>query len=196
LAYEPISDAASPTFGRDKNGATASVKSTSKIDYTDFYSKYQKRRNPFLLLQEKHLPHIRLSIDTNINPIETKNSIKNIFDLPLLSPLKTNSTYFPKISAIKPRYKNMKIQLGQKLEKSKRKLNIKYIDIINMNKDKKLLIDEINKVSQFEEEISRHIYDPLTKNKIKHTQKITCIKAVSVRQGRIRLCNYHYSLLR
>ena len=64
-----------------------------KIDYTDFYSKYQKRRNPFLLLQEKHLPHIRLSIDTNINPIETKNSIKNIFDLPLLSPLKTNSTY-------------------------------------------------------------------------------------------------------
>ncbi len=36
LAYEPISDAASPTFGRDKNGATASVKSTSKIDYTDF----------------------------------------------------------------------------------------------------------------------------------------------------------------
>ena len=36
-----------------------------------------------------------------------------------------------------------------------------------MNNDKKLLIDEINKVSQFEEEISRHIYDPLTKNKIK-----------------------------
>ncbi|MBQ0105976.1 MAG: hypothetical protein KBT47_08090 [Armatimonadetes bacterium] len=35
LAFEPISDAASPTFGRDKNGATASIRSTSKIDYTN-----------------------------------------------------------------------------------------------------------------------------------------------------------------
>ena len=141
-----------------------------KNNFKDFYLKYQKRKKPFLLIHEKHLPQIKINTDNNFDSNESKNNNKNILDLPILSPLKTNIntiTYFPKISAMRPRLTNMKIQLGQKLEKSKRKLNIKYIDIINMNKDKKLLIDEINKVSQFEEEISRHIYDPLTKNKIK-----------------------------
>jgi len=33
LAFEPLSDAASPTFGRDKNGATSSIASISKLDY-------------------------------------------------------------------------------------------------------------------------------------------------------------------
>ena len=141
-----------------------------KNNFKDFYLKYQKRKKPFLLIHEKHLPQIKINTDNNFDSNESKNNNKNILDLPILSPLKTNIntiTYFPKISAMRPRLTNMKIQLGQKLQKSKRKLNIKYIDIINMNKDKKLLIDEINKVSQFEEEISRHIYDPLTKNKIK-----------------------------
>jgi len=140
-----------------------------KNNFKDFYLKYQKRKKPFLLIHEKHLPQIKINTDNNFDSNESKNN-NNILDLPILSPLKTNIntiTYFPKISAMRPRLTNMKIQLGQKLEKSKRKLNIKYIDIINMNNDKKLLIDEINKVSQFEEEISRHIYDPLTKNKIK-----------------------------
>ena len=137
-----------------------------KNNFKDLYLKYQKRKKPFLFIHEKHLPQIKINTDNNFDSNESKDNIKNIFDFPLLSPTKTNTTtYFPKISAMRPRLTNMKIQLGQKLEKSKRKLNIKYIDIINMNKD--ILIDEINKAFHFEEEISRHIYDPLTKNKIK-----------------------------
>ena len=145
-----------------------------KNNFKDFYLKYQKRKKPFLLVHEKHFPQIKINTDNNYDSNEGKNNIKNIFDLPILSPLKTNNTaYFPKISEMRPRLINMKIQLGQKLEKNKRKLNIKYIDIINMNKDNKLLIYEINKVSQFEEEILRHIYDPITKNKI--TKEINII---------------------
>lgn len=34
LAFEPVSDAASPTFGRDRNGPTAVIKSISKLDYS------------------------------------------------------------------------------------------------------------------------------------------------------------------
>ena len=91
------------------------------------------------MIHEKHLPQIKINTYNNFDSNESKNN-NNILDLPILSPLKTNIntiTYFPKISAMRPRLTNMKIQLGQKLGKSKRKLNIKYIDIINKNNDKK-----------------------------------------------------------
>ena len=59
-----------------------------KNNFKDFYLKYQKRKKPFLLIHEKHLPQIKINTDNNFDSNESKNN-NNILDLPILSPLKT-----------------------------------------------------------------------------------------------------------
>ena len=138
------------------------------IDYKEFYSSYHKRKRQLLFLKGRNLPLIR----TNVNylSIDNNNAKRiNTFNLPFLSPNKTNSinsTFFPKINTIQPKLKNMKLQLKNRIPKKNGKLSIKYIDLINMNKINKLLIYEITKGSKLEEEITKHIYDPISKNKI------------------------------
>lgn len=138
------------------------------IDYKEFYSSYHKRKRQLLFLKGRNLPLIR----TNVNylSIDNNNAKRiNTFNLPLLSPNKTNSinsTFFPKINTIQPKLKNMKLQLKNRIPKKNGKLSIKYIDLINMNKINKLLIYEITKGCKLEEEITKQIYDPISKNKI------------------------------
>ena len=134
------------------------------IDYKEFYASYHKRRKPFIFFKEQYLPKININDNYNFNSLETNN--KHFLHLPLLSPLKTNETYFPKLSPMNIRINNIKMQLKKKIQKNNRKLSIKYLDIINIDKNNKLLIYEINKISKFEEEISKHIYDPISKNKV------------------------------
>ena len=140
------------------------------IGYEKFYSYYHKRKNPFLLLKEKEKDFPQIKKDSNINHISIDNNdnkTRNKFNTPKLTPLRsnaiTNSTFFPKIN-VKP--KNLKFQLRNKTEKKEGKLSIKYLDLINVNKTNKLLIYEITKASKFEQEITKYIFDPISKNKI------------------------------
>ena len=135
---------------------------SSTIDYNYFNYKYQKRKKPLLLLKEKDLPTITIKSNNNFNSINTK--IKNMFKLPILSPLKTN-TSIPKLKTIQPKLKNLKFQLRNKIPKKKGKLSIKYLDIINMNRSNKLFY-EITKASIIEEDITNQINDPITKSKL------------------------------
>ena len=135
---------------------------SSTIDYNYFNYKYQKRKKPLLLLKEKDLPAITIKSNNNFNSINTK--IKNMFKLPILSPLKTN-TSIPKLKTIQPKLKNLKFQLRNKIPKKKGKLSIKYLDIINMNRSNKLFY-EITKASIIEEDITNQINDPITKSKL------------------------------
>ena len=140
------------------------------IDYEKFYSNYHKRKNPFLLLKEKEkdLPQIKKDSNSNFISIDNNdNKTNNKYNTPKLTPLRsnkiTNSTFFPKIDAMP---KNLKFQLKNKTEKKEGKLSIKYIDLINMNQTNKLLIYEITKASKLEQEITKYIFDPISKSKI------------------------------
>ena len=138
------------------------------IDYKDFYSNYHKRKKPFLLIKEKELPQIKTNSNINYNSIDD-NKTNNNYNIPILSPQKintNNSTYFPKINTVKTRIKNAKLDIRNKIQKKEGQLSIKYLDIIKMNKINKLLIYEIGKDTQFEEEATKNIYDPITKRKI------------------------------
>lgn len=89
------------------------------IDYKEFYSSYHKRKRQLLFLKGRNLPLIR----TNVNylSIDNNNAKRiNTFNLPFLSPNKTNSinsTFFPKINTIQPKLKNMKLQLKNRIPK-------------------------------------------------------------------------------
>ena len=128
------------------------------IDYEDFYSNYHKRKKNFLLF--KDFPKIGKNSVKNLKTmIKTKSS--NAFDLPHLSIGKTNSPYFPKLKKTLSCLKNMNLQLRNKIPKKEGSLSIKYIDIINMNKD-------IFQTSQIAREIKKYINNPIAKKKILH----------------------------
>ena len=98
--------------------------------------------------------------------VKTKSS--NDFNLPHLSNGKTNSPYYPKLKKAQSCLKNIKLQLRNKIQKKEGPLSIKYIDIINMNKDKKLLNYELFKTFQLEREIKNNINNSIAKKKILH----------------------------
>ena len=136
---------------------------TPTIDYKYFNSNYQKRKKPYLLLKEKELPLLTINSSNNFKTIHNKS--KNMFKLPILSPVKTSTT-IEKIKTIQPKLKNLKFQIRNKIPKKEGKLSIKYLDIINMNKSNKLLLYEITKSNLIEEDITSNINDTLTKSKI------------------------------
>ena len=133
------------------------------IDYKYFNSNYQRRKKSFLLLKEKELPLLTITSNNKFNSIHNKT--KNMFKLPILSPVKTSNT-IEKTKTIRPELKNLKFQIRNKIPKKNGKLSIKYLDIINMNKNNKLLLHEITKASIIEEDITQHINDPVEKSKI------------------------------